>query len=657
MPGYYPKYLKITFLILVFLITTRVALAGTIPPVTTVTQTPSSPDGDNDWYVSPVRFDLQATDLNSGVESINYRIDGGSWQTVSFSDTLNLVQNPSFETAGATTTGILYWEATTEDAGTIYSQDPVNYAPNFATSSAKITTTTAGTWHGVNNKDAFAVTTAFENMTASVWLKTQNVTDSAYFKVYSIADDGFGGEIVTLLTTSATISGTTGWTPLSVSFSSLPASVTGIYIDVGLEGAGTVWADAATINSSSQTAETTVLIASDNENHTFEYYAKDQANNEEAHSCIDPKHNCIEFKLDTTPPGNWSQSGAIRCTGAFCNDHTLWVFTNVDDVTSGLSIDGTDEYQYRSDTETVFGRYIDLTGCLDPWQEGSFVDLEEYPSSDGVDTAYLKTQQTDLCNDNWQVCKVVRFHARDMAGNTSTKDYCINGPWVRIRGEAIVRSNHDIDMVAEPEGDNTDGLISIGGSTSNFFTSTRNWEVMGEPPPSSHTYAEYWNMVTSSKTDITGGDLVSADGVYYTTGNYTIDNQAIPNDFNTTTLSQIVFIDGDLTIDVNVNISDTAAVMFIVSGNVNIDQGVDLLEAAIIADGDIFTAYNAAEGAHTKTLEWYGLLQGDRIYFQRTLQGTNNEDTPAEDIVYEAKYLVKLRDFFGKNTVSWRSVR
>lgn len=323
-----PKQATVTKLAIFtsLLLISKTTLAGTTPPVTTATMTPNSPDGENGWYVTPVRIDLQATDLNSGVKEINYKIDGNPWQKVSFSDTLNLVQNPSMESAGATSSGLQLWEATTEDAQTTYSQDPVNYAPNFASSSAKIMTSdTSGTWHGINNRNAFAVAYAYENMTASAWIKTQDVTGSVYFKIYSLSDDGFGGTITTLLSTSPAVTGTNGWTLLSKSFSALPESVTGIFVDIGLEGSGSVWVDAVTINSSSQVAQTTVTIAQDLENHTFEYYAADTAGNIETHSCADPKKNCLEFDLDTTPPGNWSESGAVRSTGVGSNDHTLWV--------------------------------------------------------------------------------------------------------------------------------------------------------------------------------------------------------------------------------------------------------------------------------------------------------------------------------------------
>ena len=48
-------------------------------PNTTYTQTPPSPNGKNSWYVTPVQFNIQSTDLESGVKEINYRLDSGTW--------------------------------------------------------------------------------------------------------------------------------------------------------------------------------------------------------------------------------------------------------------------------------------------------------------------------------------------------------------------------------------------------------------------------------------------------------------------------------------------------------------------------------------------------------------------------------------------------
>ena len=54
----------------------------TKPPSASCTLSPPSPDGENGWYVSPVKVTLSASDPapGSGVKKIHYRIDGGRWQ-------------------------------------------------------------------------------------------------------------------------------------------------------------------------------------------------------------------------------------------------------------------------------------------------------------------------------------------------------------------------------------------------------------------------------------------------------------------------------------------------------------------------------------------------------------------------------------------------
>ncbi len=54
----------------------------TTPPVTTHSLNSPEPDGDNGWYVSDVEVTLNATDNESGVDRIEYRIEGGSWVTI-----------------------------------------------------------------------------------------------------------------------------------------------------------------------------------------------------------------------------------------------------------------------------------------------------------------------------------------------------------------------------------------------------------------------------------------------------------------------------------------------------------------------------------------------------------------------------------------------
>ena len=125
-----------------------------------------------------------------------------------------------------------------------------------------------------------------------------------------------------------------------------------------------------------------------------------------------------------------------------------------------------------------------------------------------------------------------------MAGNNSTKDFCLNGPWIKFSGEGIVRANYNIDMLAEAEEDNTDGLIETNGNLISFFTSTRDWEVRNSVIPEEYTYDKLWSILPG-KTQLTSEDLVSTSGIYYYTGNFEADNQSVPNNYDNNTFNCI----------------------------------------------------------------------------------------------------------------------
>ncbi|MDC0449206.1 hypothetical protein OAL67_01205, partial [bacterium] len=289
-------------------------------------------------------------------------------------------------------------------------------------------------------------------------LKTENVTQNAYFKVYAVSPDGMGGQTITLVGQSPTLTLTNDWTELTLEFVANVENILGVYLDVGLDGDGIIWADAVTITESLNSVSAQFIVGSDGE-HTVEYYSIDRAGNPET-------PDSVSFKIDQTPPGNWHDSGAFR--GFFGAAHELYVYTVVEDATSGLST-LTDKYQYLTKKNPTFGRFSNLLGCNSTWQEDGWAILISPPFIPGVNSAYLLTPKTDFCDNDWKVCKTVTFYSEDLAGNSAAKDYCLNGPWIEVRGEGIVRANQNIDMLSEPEEDNTDGLIELGGNSVNFF--------------------------------------------------------------------------------------------------------------------------------------------------------------------------------------------
>jgi len=623
-----------------FFLFSAIALAGTTPPVTSATKDPEDPDGKNQWYVTPVEVTLVSTDSESGVKEINYRIDSGNWIKEDFTDTLNLAPNPSFEISGGVSP--LYtedWAAGVQDEYVTYSSDTAVYKPSFATTSINISST-GGSWHSINHQDSFAVTTPYDSMNAYAWIKTENVTGSVYFRIYAVSQDS----TIRLISTSSTLTGTNDWTHLSLNFVVSVGDAIGVYMEVGLNGAGTMWIDAVNINSS-LTPTTTFSVATDGE-HTIEYYAVDNAGN------IEGTKN-LSFKIDQTPPGNWRDSGAVRAL--FGNDHELYVWTHVDDATSGLST-FTDKFQYTTRVHDGFGRFSVLDSCSSTWQDNGWAILVSPPFLPGSHSAYLITPKVDFCDSNWKICHYTRFYSEDMAGNFAIKDMCINGPWIKVRGRGIVRANNDVDMISEAYEDNTDGLVEAGGDSISFFDSSLDLYMTQSVAPPDYDYDKLFEIAPNTKTQIsTSGNLISSSGVYYINGDYEITSGKIPGNYGSATFNQIVFVNGDLRISSTIQVANSSAALFIVKGDVEISKSVNTVKVGLFADGTIFTAYNITEGETSSALVLNGVFVADIIKFQRTLQGTHNERYPSDNITYEPKYVLKLRDYVGVNAVKWLS--
>lgn len=651
MPNRFVKstiFILFLVILIVLFFGSKPVFADTTAPITSVIQTPASPDGNNGWYVNPVQFQLTATDLESGVKEINYRINGGSWQTESFSNSLNLAPNPSFETNGPAPSNLDQWKTDNNDGFVSFAKDNGEYYPGFASASSRIIAT-QGPWHSINNRENFSAASPFANMTASVWVKTQSVTGTAYFKIFVVAQDGTGPMTYTQVGQSNVVSGTAGWTQLSLDFVANDANAIGVYMDLGLDSDGTLWSDAVSISDSITNATTTVTLSSDGANQTLEYYSVDRADNVELHSC--PTTNCSTISIDTSPPGSWYGSGAVRSLGG--SEHEVYVYTNVLDPTSGISTN-TNKYMYTVTAQPGFGHFEDLIHCNTPWHQDEWESLLTYPSSNGQHDVNIVTQKTDFCDSNWKICKSVRFYAEDVAGNTATKDFCINGPWIKFRGEGIVRSNQNIDMISEPNVHNTDALIELGGNIIDFFTSSRNWIAKSIQAPKDYTFDSLLSQIGSTTPLI--DDLIAADGVYYYNGDYEIDNQAIPNNYDDATFNQIVFINGDLLISNDIVIDPASTALFVVKGNVDISKQVRDAHIAIFTDGNFNTAYNLNEGEATNTIVFKGIYSANKFIFERTLQGTGNQNDPSDDFTFEPKYLIQLRDYFGENHIIWKSV-
>lgn len=641
-------YVGLATLSSMYLLAFHVFAADILAPSTTVTQTPTLPNGNNEWFTTPITFTLHATDLESGVQTLSYRRDTGVWQTTTFEDTLNLVTNPSFEELDENTAFQTYgWLPIADITPTTYQRDASVFKTGFETTAVKISGTAPG-WHAITNVATFVPASYLHNMNATTWIKTDNVSQIAYFKVYAVTQ---GNNISTTpIAQSNTVSGTNDWGQLSANFIVSEPATIGVYLELGLLGSGTIWLDASAISESLTTATVTTSIAVDGE-HTLEYYATDRNGNQETHTCLGTTKNCKTIKLDQTPPGNWHDSGAYRGVGG--QAYEVYVYATVEDDTSGISTN-TNSFQYFTENNATFGKYANLLNCNSTWNSNTSASLSSPAFTNGTKSAYLLTPKTSFCNNNWSFCKIVNFYAEDVAGNKGTKDFCINGPWVAVSGKGIVHANGGITMIAEADGNNTDGLIESGTSQLDFFTSSKNWYIKNATTEEGISYQQLFTQ-TADKLTLADKHMKNSTGIYYVSQSMTLEASSLPQDFSGKNNSQIIFVNGDLTIDKNINTTNDAAIMFVVKGDVKIMEKVTNVNAAIIADGTLYTAYDSEEGEASNTLSMHGIYVANNFKLQRTLQGTNNSKTPSEEFVYEPKYVTNLAQFYKTNEVIWLS--
>jgi len=637
--------LVVSFLFLSFIcLNQKIVYAADITaPSTTYTVSPSSPDGKNGWYITPVTYTLSATDLESGVKEINYQIDSSPWQKVSFSDTLNLVPNPSFETPDVgSPIYTKYWIKTSPGNSATYTRDTTTYAPGFDTVSIRIDTNAASNWHTISHLNNFAVTSSpYNNMNSSVWIKT-DTADAAYYKIFAVTQDQFGQKFYTEILKSAALTGTNDWTKLSNSFTLNVDSAIGVYMEVGVEGKGTAWVDAAVINDSIQSTTTDVSIGTDGI-HTLKFYGVDRSENIE-------NTQTVNFKIDQTPPGNWHDS--------FSQDKKSWryqIYTTVDDNVSGIS-PLSNKYQYHTKFNPGFGHYSQIDTCKDPWYSNDWTALENPPFSPGDNSVILGTPITGFCDEDTKVCKTVRFYAEDMAGNSTDKDYCIDPLWVRVSGSGIVGAVAGISLISEPPSSspNTDGMIEIGNNNLSYFSGVNNWVIKEASLNMNYGYSTFSNLAKSSSP--LGSKLPNTSGIYRVSGSggLTISASTIPNNYDSGSFNAIVFVPGTLTIDTNIVINTKSTLLFIVGGDAKINKSVENVQAGIFADGNIQTAYDLATSGVSKTLYLKGVYSANKIELQRPYQGAGSKDPPpSEDFTYEPKYVMNLADYLGEKVIKW----
>ena len=596
------------------------AQSDTTPPLTTATL--SGTQGLNDWYTSGVNVDLVADDLESGVHSIFWKLDPpeADWQMEEFLGTLNRIQNPSFESGG-----LFYID--NWDYPWVWPWEAVflrSWHSKFGSRSARITVF-ADSYYYWHNRTYYSATEASRTYTATTWVKTEALAgDGAYAAAWGRDTDGSDG----LITETSKISGTQDWARVSVSFT-MPDGYDGVFLRLGANGGwGSVWFDGVSLYEEEETGVS--FAVGESGEHTLEYYAVDNAGNEET------PHKTIDFKIDTSAPSSWRNFEATQTL----NNHTFVCGIDVSDLTSGLDV-STAAYQYTYDGGATWSDWL--------------TDLTVDPGVDGSETVRLTTGDVDFHNSNWEVGKVIRFRISDLASLEGVSpDQNLFGAWMMTTG-GDVYAGGNISMNASGPDPGAEGVIVTTGSQIENFSAAQNWTVKSYPPILRMTYDE-WLEKFPTTTPLPYGRLPLESGRYFAGGgDFVIDNQTIPGGpgpdlASTENLAAVIFVGGDLIVSSDLEVHPTSVLLFIVGGDVRVDKGVEKLDASFLPDGTFDTSYNGSPPQ--KQLVVKGLVAANQVVLRRGLVGNGNLTEPAEVFEYQAK-IINLAPYIGEGAISW----
>ncbi len=154
----------------------------------------------------------------------------------------------------------------------------------------------------------------------------------------------------------------------------------------------------------------------------------------------------------------------------------------------------------------------------------------------------------------------------------------------------------------------------------------------------------------------------NTNGVYLINGNVDINTPTTySKDVEET---KIIFIEGNLNINYNIqfhsnNIDKPSGLVFIVRDNINIDESVTFIDAVLISFGEICTGSQSGI-CPTDTIKTQTLLIAGSLISLKPLDPNNpvsikfvrdlgNNNTPAEKVIFQPKYLALLRDLMAED--------
>lgn len=212
---------------------------------------------------------------------------------------------------------------------------------------------------------------------------------------------------------------------------------------------------------------------------------------------------------------------------------------------------------------------------------------------------------------------------------------------------------------ARPAGSfNANGSVMSNSTITNFNTSSGWIGSNGQITVLPDTYFEIKSQFASRS--VTTSTILPNNGVYRITTNVTLDSGS----FTVPSEPTVVLIDGDLTINSNINLpnesDNNAALILIVDGNVNVASDVTQIDAFMIVGGIFDSKYDSNSTFVDQLNVFGGLVYFGGANFKRIIDPALNPGNaiPAEQFTYDPRvvYLFSSESILGVSRTSWQEL-
>lgn len=622
-----------------------VVIAVTLPlttgaqaPVTTVTIQGNS--GSNGWFTSSVSAQFDVGTTASIPSSLKYQFNSQDVYTLPYPQAAGYPYNGSFELFGS---GLPSGWGVSDFS---YSFPSLSFSHLGNRSVGLVSYPDSEEYTYLTNKWSPVAVTPSDTIDVRVWGIAYMDSDAlAYVEIVGLDSQKLNDHVIGY--TNYISEPSSQWTKLESSLI-VPADVSYVYVRLGVlssESSVTYWDDVRILTSESREQKIVLPLIPDGVN-TISYYSLDDLGRQEV-------LQQLLVRKDTRVPNPWKDITTTEGLCGGCFDTRLIIA----DSESGVLVSSAKYRYFTNQSSQLWSDWLPVTSVLEVGTGQQASDGETFP-------VQLSTGEVAF-GDTTEGPFRVQFVVGDVAGAISVSPvYGLFNPWLSVSDNSSIYARGAISVYAPPDASLLTSVDVESGDAVNSFPSHGPYvdQYVHDLAESSQLDEVLTNYSTMKSTaDTCGPELSVVDGMCRYTSNFTLTPESLGNQFLTVEHSNIILVEGDLTIQTNLSEVTNVSTMFIVEGNIYVSGIVTQISGMFISQG-FFDSDSGQLATQPLTING-SVFSLTGLYFSRD-QGAggpgDNETIPSEVVIWQPKFLLNpvIINLVQGNTndYQWREV-